>query len=99
MFNSALFAGYAQTCSRVGFEMKWNRKSVLVTGGAGFIGSRIAAKLNGMGANVIVVDDLSTGDRNRAKAVCNVFVEGDVSQAGSALFHKTFHKTRIFGHF
>src|SRR5436190_11812631 len=35
----------------------------LVTGGAGFIGSNIAAALNQAGARVRVIDDLSTGYR------------------------------------
>jgi len=35
---------------------------VLVTGGAGFIGSHLAAALAGLGAEVRVVDDLSHGD-------------------------------------
>jgi len=63
--------------------MNWSRKSVLVTGGAGFIGSHLTNKLHELGANVIVVDDLSTGDRKKVKATCNVFVEGDVSQSNT----------------
>src|SRR5947199_3478331 len=35
----------------------------LVTGGAGFIGSHIAAALVGQGARVRIIDDLSTGHR------------------------------------
>jgi UDP-glucose 4-epimerase len=35
----------------------------LVTGGAGFIGSHIAAGLHGLGASVRVLDDLSSGHR------------------------------------
>ena len=36
---------------------------VLVTGGAGFIGSHIAATLTAQGARVRIIDDLSTGHR------------------------------------
>ncbi len=53
---------------------------VLVTGGAGFIGSTTAAALIDAGHDVVVVDDLSAGHRD---AVPNsaTFVEGDVTDA------------------
>lgn len=41
--------------------MSVNKKSILITGGAGFIGSHLAEKLLKTGAEVFVIDDLSTG--------------------------------------
>lgn len=38
-----------------------NNKTILVTGGAGYIGSNTTAKLVEAGFNVVIVDDLSTG--------------------------------------
>lgn len=37
-------------------------RRVLITGGAGFIGSHLAEALSGLGAAVVVLDDLSGGD-------------------------------------
>jgi len=42
---------------------------VLVTGGAGFIGSHLTVELLGMGYQVCVVDDLSTGSLDNLKQV------------------------------
>lgn len=46
-----------------------NRQSVLVSGGAGFIGSHLVEHLVGMGCLVTVVDDLSTGLEANLSAV------------------------------
>jgi UDP-glucose 4-epimerase len=56
----------------------------LVTGGAGFIGSHIAAALAGRGARVRVLDDLSTGYRENLEAIGGDFdfVRGSVADAG-----------------
>src|SRR5690242_5020230 len=42
---------------------------VLITGGAGFIGSHLAEALVGRGNHVTVVDDESTGDADNLAAV------------------------------
>ncbi len=54
---------------------------VLVTGGAGFIGSHIAAALMADGARVRVLDDLSTGHRENLEEIGGDldFVEGSVA--------------------
>ena len=52
-------------------------RSVLVTGGAGFIGSHLADALLAGGRSVVVLDDLSTGQRSRLPEKAR-FVEGDI---------------------
>jgi len=49
----------------------WKNKAVLVTGGAGFIGHRLVAKLLRLGANVTVVDDLSKGNKRNIEPYLN----------------------------
>jgi UDP-glucose 4-epimerase len=49
----------------------------IVTGGAGFIGSHIADLLIETGMDVVVLDDLSTGDRRNVNSRAR-FVEGSV---------------------
>jgi len=39
--------------------MNWSNKNVLITGGAGFIGKRLSAKLLNKNANVVVLDNYS----------------------------------------
>ncbi|HEU4594750.1 MAG TPA: SDR family oxidoreductase, partial [Pyrinomonadaceae bacterium] len=56
---------------------------VLVTGGAGFVGSHIAATLAGRGARVRVLDDLSTGHEENLEEIGGRvdFVRGSVNDA------------------
>ena len=42
---------------------------VLVTGGAGFIGSELVSQLAGMGASVIAVDNLVNGKRENLNSI------------------------------
>lgn len=55
-----------------------SRKTVLVTGGAGFIGSHLVDRLIIEGARVRVLDNLSTGDLNNLPLDQIEFLEGDV---------------------
>lgn len=54
---------------------------VLVTGGAGFIGSNLADELIRRGARVTIIDDLSTGFRENLEEITGdfEFVEGDIT--------------------
>lgn len=60
---------------------------ILVTGGAGFIGSHVADACLGADHEVCVVDDLSTGRRENIAAASR-FVEGDIRD--SALVERVF---------
>jgi UDP-glucose 4-epimerase len=48
--------------------MSAGAKHILVTGGAGFIGSHLVERLLELGKSVVVVDDLSTGSRGNLRA-------------------------------
>src|SRR5690349_11028515 len=51
----------------------------LVTGGAGFIGSHLAEALVALGAEVVVLDDLSGGSRSNLESFGPVkFVQGSI---------------------
>src|SRR2546423_9571605 len=56
---------------------------LLVTGGAGYVGSVCAAHLLESGHDVVVLDDLSTGHRDAVPDGCR-FVRGDVAAAAAA---------------
>ncbi len=65
----------------------YQQKSVLVTGGAGFIGSHLVEALVHAGANVSVLDNLSTGTLDNLNAVLNhvTFIQGDITSFSSCL--------------
>lgn len=58
--------------------------TVVVTGGAGFIGSHIASALSASGARVRVLDDLSTGHRENLDEIGGDidFIQGSVADEG-----------------
>ena len=79
---------------------RWAAMRALVTGGAGFIGSSIVDRLVGEGADVVVLDDLSTGYRANLHPAADL-VEGDVADpavvaraaAGcEVVFHQAAHR-------
>ena len=60
-------------------------RRVLVTGGAGFIGSHLVDALDGLGASVRVLDDLSSGKLTNLES-CRErveFLEGDIRDAAT----------------
>ena len=62
--------------------MKWNKKRVLITGGASFIGSHLVDALVKRDAKIRVVDDLSSGKteniKGHLKARSIDFLKGDI---------------------
>ena len=59
--------------------------SVLVTGGAGYIGSHVARLLTEAGTEVIVVDDLSTGKDSRVSGLTSYRIDLSEASAVAAL--------------
>lgn len=71
-----------KTASQKGF---WNNKKVLVTGGAGFIGSCVVEKLLNRGAAVTILDNLQNGSIRNIKKSKVTFVKGDCTNPQDAL--------------
>jgi len=57
-------------------EWRLSEMAVLVTGGAGYIGSHMVAELLENGYETVVIDNLSTG--NREAVQCENFYKGDI---------------------
>ena len=79
-----------------------NKKTYLVTGGAGFIGSHIAERLVRDGHNVRVLDDLSSGHEVNLDPIRNEveFIEGDIRDTkvvneASKGVHVVFHEAAL----
>ena len=69
-------------------EIDFNKKTILITGGAGFIGSALATKLIKCGHHVFIIDNLSTGKRENIPQE-SFFIEGDC--ADSSLLSDLFN--------
>lgn len=63
-------------------NIKLKNKNVLITGGAGFIGSNLCEYLVSCGANVTCLDNFSTGYRNNIESLLSyknfTLIEGDI---------------------
>lgn len=58
----------------------YRNKNILITGGASFIGSHLTELLLSLGANIKIIDDLSSGSETNLRNVVNEinFITGDV---------------------
>src|SRR5262245_16668500 len=85
--------------TRPSYRSRSNRipMKVLVTGGAGYIGSHMVKALLGYGAEVVTFDNLSSGHRDAI--VGGEFVEGDITDPrslASAFAHTRFDAVMHF---
>lgn len=64
----------------------WQNKNVLVTGGAGFIGSHVVEKLVSRGAKVTVLDSLQNSTKENLSSVIDkiTFIQGDCAKEETA---------------
>lgn len=69
------------------------KEKILVTGGAGFIGSQVNEQLHQEGYDTVVLDNLSTG--NKKAVLHGEFVEGDLNNRN--LLEEIFTKQKITG--
>ena len=80
-----------------GYSKSISNKTVLITGGAGFIGSHLAGALLGYGGRVVCFDNLSTGSLENIKEFADdknfTFIKGDANAPGD--LKKVFKKHRI----
>lgn len=74
------------------------KNKILITGGAGFIGSHLAEALVNQGYDIIVVDDLSRGKLENLKNIINKiqFVRGNITDF--ELMHELIRKSNTIFH-
>lgn len=69
--------------------------NILITGGAGFIGSHLADALIEAGHRVTIIDNLSTGTREFINPEAE-FIEADIRNQESLSFFKTHHFDAVY---
>lgn len=57
---------------------KLDGSNVLITGGAGFIGSSLVRQLEKKNCNIFVLDNLVAGTQNNLKGTKSSLIEGDI---------------------
>ena len=79
-------------------DIKIEDQRILVTGGAGFIGSNLVDKLVEIGSNVTVIDNLQAGKESNLKKVINRinFIKGDIRD--SNLIKEVVEETDVIFH-
>ena len=85
--NSCGFVAGLEFPNNSGYRMRIPMKRILITGGAGFIGSHLAEALVADGKEVAVIDDLSTGALANIAALHNHprfhFFQASIRDAGA----------------
>lgn len=69
--------------------------SILITGGAGYIGSHVAKAMSDRNKEVIIYDNLSTGHRKAVELLGLTLVEGDIKN--KSLLIDTFERYKVEG--
>ncbi len=79
--------------------MNWTDRSVVVSGGASFIGSHLVDRLCQLGARITVVDNLSSGlQENLANSPQAVFIDMDLEYASLKEIQRVFRGNEVIFH-
>ena len=65
-------------------------KNILITGGAGFIGSNLAVYLKKNNFNIYILDDLSVGKKNNLEGLKVKLIKKNINQINKIKFGVNF---------